>query len=184
MLPHTKQLEEPWRSFLDELDSYLKETVELHCCGGFAATKLYGVPRETSDVDYIGIVPVHSEIATLAGEDSALCEKYKVFVHPVNIATYPESYEDRLIEMHPGTWKNLKIYALEVHDLALTKLERNIDRDRDDIEYLAKTRQLDPAVLKQRYLHEFRPNLIALAHIQTCDEHLQLWLDSYWPATK
>ncbi len=167
----------------DELDSRLNEAVELHCCGGFAATKLYGVPRETWDVDYIGIIPVRSEIATLAGEGSALCQKYKVFVHSVNVATYPDSYEDRLIEMHPGTWKNLRLYALEVHDLALTKLERNIDRDRDDIEHLAKTQQLDPIVLKQRYLQEFRPYLIAPSHERTCDDHLQLWLDSYWPAS-
>lgn len=151
----------------------------MHCCGGFVVTQLYGFQRPTADVDFLVTIPVQNEILRLAGEDSALCQKYNVYLHPVAIATYPESYPDRLIEMLPGTWKNIKLYALEVHDLALTKLERNIDRDRDDVEYLAKTGQLDPAVLKQRYHEEFRPNL--LAHEIRCDTNLQVWLDSYWP---
>ena len=78
-----------------------------------------------------------------------------------------------------GLGRTSNSVPLEVHDLALTKLERNIDRDRDDVEYLAKTGQLDPVVLKQRYHEEFRPNLVA--HEIRCDTNLQVWLDSYWP---
>ena len=50
-----------------------------------------------------------NEILKLAGEDSALCQTYNVYLHPVTIATYPESYQDRLIEMLPGKWKNIKL---------------------------------------------------------------------------
>ena len=35
-------------------------------------------------------------------------------------------------------WRWLKLWALEAHDLALTKLERSIDRDLQDVMYLAR----------------------------------------------
>jgi hypothetical protein len=44
-----KQIPEPWRSFLSE--------VELHCFGGFVVTMLYGLARITADVDVITIAP-------------------------------------------------------------------------------------------------------------------------------
>lgn len=34
---------EPWRPFFDDLDELLTEEVQLHCCGGFVVTQLYGV---------------------------------------------------------------------------------------------------------------------------------------------
>lgn len=111
MLPNTSHLAEPWLSFFDELDSCLSEAIELHCCGGFVVTQLYGSQRPTADVDFLAIIPVQNEILQLAGEDSALCQKHHVYLHFVAIATYPESYQDRLIEMLPGTWKNIKLCA-------------------------------------------------------------------------
>jgi G:T-mismatch repair DNA endonuclease (very short patch repair protein) len=39
--------------------------------------------------------------------------------------------------MFPGAWVRLSLFALEAHDLALSKLERNMERDRDDVQQLA-----------------------------------------------
>jgi hypothetical protein len=44
---------EPWRSFFVEVDALLREEIQLHCCGGFVVTQLYGVARSTSDVDFL-----------------------------------------------------------------------------------------------------------------------------------
>ena len=97
----------------------------------------------------------------------------------VTVATPPENYEDRLVPMFPSAWRRLQLFALEAHDLALSKLERNGDRDRDDVQQLARAGHLRPEVLKERYFSELRPNL--LAHETRHDLTLQLWLESYWP---
>jgi hypothetical protein len=81
--------------------------------------------------------------------------------------------------MYPGACFHLHLYALEAHDLALSKLERNWDRDRDDVQQLARAGHLKPEILRERYYNELRPNL--LAHEARHDLTLRLWLESYWP---
>jgi len=49
----------PWAAFLGGLDSLVPEPVALHCIGGFVLTVLYGVPRVTSDLDCVAILPHH-----------------------------------------------------------------------------------------------------------------------------
>jgi hypothetical protein len=41
--------------------------------------------------------------------------------------------------------------ALDPYDLALTKLERNIERDRSDVRYLARAIPFDLELLRVRY---------------------------------
>ena len=64
----------------------------------------------------------------------------------------------------------------------LSKLSRNAERDREDVEYLAKTQNLDPKVLKERYQNELYPLLIgpSSGHDQT----LQFWLEAYFGGTE
>jgi hypothetical protein len=56
-MPRIEGPPEPWRSFFAEVDAQLSAAVQLHCCGGFVVTQLYGVARTTSDVDFLGVVP-------------------------------------------------------------------------------------------------------------------------------
>jgi hypothetical protein len=51
----------------------------------------------------------------------------------VTVAQPPYEYETRLQEMFPRTFRHLHLMALDPYDLALTKLERNIERDRNDV---------------------------------------------------
>jgi hypothetical protein len=142
-------------------------------------TQLYGLARTSSDVDFLGVVPnVWSHLTDIAGKGSALHRKHKVFLDAVTVATAPENYEQRLVPMFPGAWRRLSLFALEAHDLALSKLERNIERDRDDVQQLARAGKLNPEILKERYYGELRPNL--LAHEAQHDLTLRLWLESYW----
>ncbi len=171
---------EPWRSFFSDVDGHLNEEVELHCCGGFVATQLYNVARTTNDVDYLSAIPnVQGYLTELAGRGSPLHRKHKVYFDAVTIATPPEKYEERLVHLFPGAWPRLRLYALEAHDVALSKLERNLERDRDDVQQLASAGYIKPETLKERYYKELRPNL--LAHEARHDLTLKLWLDSYWP---
>jgi hypothetical protein len=65
--------------------------------------------------------------------------------------------------------------SLDPYDLALSKLERNIQRDRDDVLHLARTVPLDLEVLKDRYQKELRWQL---GNPEREDLTLQLWIDA------
>jgi hypothetical protein len=179
MITRERHPAEPWRSFFAEVDSLLSAKIHLHCCGGFVAAQCYGVARTTNDVDFLGVVPFPSGVLTeLAGKGSALHRRHGIYVEFVAVGTPLEDYQERLIPMFPGVWTHLRLYALEAHDLALSKLERNSDKDRDDIKHLASAGHIKPEILKERYYRELRPNLTA--HEERHDLTLQLWLESYW----
>ena len=178
-----QELPSPWRELLDELDEALAEPVELHCIGGFVVSLLYGLPRPTGDVDYISAVPHNriEELERLAGRQSKLARKHKVYLQHVTIATMPEDYESRLTEMFPGLFKKLKIFAPDPYDLVLSKLERNSPKDQGDVEYLAGTVPLKADLLQERYERELRPNLMARETWH--DGTLKMWIGAYLSRT-
>ena len=149
---------EPWQRFLSELDESLTKPVQLNCIGGFVVSLLYGMPRPTADVDFLTVVP-HTEmrhLLELAGRGSALLKRFGLYLQHVGVANLPEAYEARLIPMFPGAYRNLRLLGAEAYDLALSKLERNLGRDREDIKHLGRTVPLDADVLEQRYKQELR----------------------------
>jgi hypothetical protein len=110
----------------------LKEPLQLHSIGGFVICYFYGLPRVTGDIDYYTAVPA-------------------------NLMTVPEDYETRLTEMFPGMFKQLQLFAPDPYDYILSKLERNTSKDRDDADYLFRTKKLDSQTLRERYQQELRP---------------------------
>ena len=172
-----KSIPEPWLSFLRELDAAVDEEVRLDCMGGFVVTLMYGFSRPTGDVDVLEITPAPAgrSVLELGMQGSPLHKKYRVYLDRVGVAKVPEHYEDRLIEMFPRAFKHLRLLALDPYDLALSKLERNIQRDRDDVKYLAKTVPLDLAVLQKRYQQELRWQL---GNPDREDLTLRLWIDA------
>jgi len=173
-----KAIPEPWQSFLKELDGTLTEEFPFHCMGGFVVTLLHGLPRPTSDIDVLSLVTTDERfraLVELGGDGSALHKKHGVYLDCVSVANVPDSYVERLSEMFPGTLKHLRLFALDPYDLALSKLERNIQRDRDDVKHLARTVPLDLAVLQQRYREEMRPYL---GRPEREDLTLKLWIEA------
>ena len=71
-------------------------------------------------------------------------------------AAVPENYEDRLVEMFPGAYQYLRLLALDPYDIALSKLERNSQKDRDDVRFLSRSIPFDLEILQQRYEAELR----------------------------
>jgi hypothetical protein len=172
-----QKLPSPWKEFLTELDAALTEPVSLYCIGGFVVSLCYGLPRPTGDIDCYSVLP-HSCVHILeqtAGLGSPLSKKYKVFLHFVQVNTMPEDYEARSVEMFPGRFKRLRLYAPDPYDLILSKMERNSPKDREDVEYLVKAHHLDPQQLRERYEKELRPYL---ANESRHDLTLKLWLDA------
>jgi hypothetical protein len=174
-MPHDRP-PEPWHSFFLEIDKTFDRPVALHCIGGFAIAMLYGLPRPTVDVDCLTVIPVEetAPLQLLAGEGSSLHRKHGVYLQHVGIVTVPENYTDRLTSMFPAAYHRLLLVGLEAHDLALSKLERNSARDREDVKYLARAAPLDLAVLEGRYFSELRPYL---TNTERHDLTLRLWLE-------
>lgn len=167
---------EPWHSFLKELDGTLAEECHLHCIGGFVVTLVYGFSRPTSEIDVLAVFTGDrfGQLMVAGGKGSRLHAKHQVYLDRVAIATVPENYEARLTNMFPGAFKYLRLLALDPYDLALAKLERNVQRDRDDVRYLARKLPLDPTILKQRYEKELRPYL---ARPEREDLTTRLWIE-------
>ena len=172
-----KSILEPWRSFFTEIDNSLHEDLALHCLGGFVMTMLYGMDRPTADVDVLplGVNSATESLMRLAGEGSALHKKHKVYLQVVGVAQIPLNYEDRLTEMFARSFDHLRLFALDAYDLALSKIERNTQRDRDDVKHLARTVPLDLEVLRKRYRKELRPYL---GNPEREDLTLELWIEA------
>jgi len=149
---------EPWHSFLAEIDAALDTPVFLNCIGGFALTVHYGMARPTEGIDLLEVsaAVLAGPLLTLGREDGPLHKKYKLYIDPVTVAFFPENYDGRLTEIFSGAYKNLHIRVLDPYDVALTKLGRNNQRDRDDVRFLAKAIPLDTGTLKERYLAELQ----------------------------
>lgn len=137
---------------------------------------LHDLPRPTVDVDCLTVIPMDmaAPLHSSAGEGSALHKRYGVNIQRVGIVTVPENYSDRLTLMFPTAFRKLSLLGLEAHDLALSKLERNSARDREDIRYLARAAPLDLSVLERRYQVELRPYL---ANTNRHDLTMRLWME-------
>jgi hypothetical protein len=174
------ELANPWRAFLVDVDGQLPRPIEIHCLGGFVAAFYYDLPRPTNDLDYIGVVP-HDAMATLqeiGGIDSPLAKRHRVHFQHVGIASLPESYTERLTEPFPGKFRRLRLFTLEPHDLALSKLTRNSPIDRADVAQVAKAVPLDAKVLRARYRRELRPIIIGDPDLH--DRTLEMWIEAYF----
>jgi hypothetical protein len=171
------RIPEPWRAFLSKIDSHATEEVELRCLGGFVMTTLYGLRRPTADVDVMSVVPagVGDSLLRLAGKGSQLHRQHGIYIDLVKVVTAPEDYDRRLTTMFPGAFKRLRLFGLDPYDVALTKVERNIQRDRDDVRHLARTIPFDLGVLRKRYEEELRPYL---GNPEREDLTLRLWIEA------
>ncbi len=151
----------------------------LHRC--FVVSQHYGFARETADLDVLTVIPQEAaeRVAELAGKGSPLQRKHRVYIDHVSVANYPHDYESRLVRVFP-IWPNVRLWALEPHDLALTKLERSNDRDNRDVMYLAQAGLITQDTLISRFETELEPFITA--RMPTWNRStLKMWVDACWP---
>ena len=172
---------EPWLSFLTDLDAALGGPADFHCIGGFVVSQHYGFARETADLDVLAVIPPEAAqcVAGLAGKGSPLQNKHRVYIDHVSVANYRDDYQARLVRVFP-LWPNVRLWALEPHDLALTKLERSNDRDIRDIMYLAQAGLIVRETLISRFEKELEPYLTGRTPTWNRTT-LKMWVDACWP---
>jgi hypothetical protein len=168
-----------WRRFLTDVDSLLPRSVRLHCVGGFVLAVRHRLPRTTNDLDYIDVVPPDAAEALrkIAGRESPLARRHRLYFQHVGVVSLPESYADRLTGLLPDAFAKLKLFDVDAHDLALSKLARNHPIDREDVAYLARTVPLSAEVLRARYRTELRPIIIGDPAMH--DRTLEMWIEAY-----
>jgi len=166
-----------WQLFLSDLDAALTEPTRLHCIGGFVVTQVYGFDRPTADLDVVDIAPLRERetLLGLAGKGSDLTRRTSLYLDYVGVSYLPEEYESRLTEVFPGRYKNLRLLAIEAHDLALTKLGRDSPKDRIDVRHLAVSVPLSEETLRERYQTELRWMLTG--DPAWTDATLELWIE-------
>jgi hypothetical protein len=173
---------DPWRGFLGDIDRLLasdrsSSPIELHCVGGFVVAMCYDLQRVTGDIDVFEVVPGKALAVLLdaAGKGRPLARKHGVYIDAGSrVATLPQEYVSRLTEIFVGRFAHLRLLVLDRYDLALSKLERNIDRDRDDVLLLSRA-NFDLAVLRERYVSEVRP--FVTGRTSWHDQTLELWVE-------
>jgi hypothetical protein len=140
----------------------------------------YGLRRSTNDLDYRTLTPYNrrADLERLAGLGSELAKKHNIHLQHTGVESIPENYADRLIELFPSHFKNLRLFVPDPYDLALSKLSRNEERDRQDVQHLTKTCHLDATILRERYTTELRPNLIG--DVRQHDLTLDFWIEAYF----
>jgi hypothetical protein len=80
--------------------------------------------------------------------------------------------------MCPGTYLNVHFFALDPYDLALTKIDRKIELERDDVKHLVKTVPLDRQILQDRFERELRP--IFVGDVRRAELTMKLWLEAFY----
>jgi hypothetical protein len=172
---------EPWLSFLADLDAELDAPADFHCIGGFVVSQCYGLARETADIDVLTVIPSEAaeRVTQLAGKRSVLHRKHRIYIDRVGVANYPADYEDRLVRVF-ALWPKVRLWALEPHDLALTKLERSNDRDIRDVMFLAEAGWITRDTLVSRFENELEPYITGRTPTWNRTT-LKIWIDACWP---
>jgi len=122
-------------------------------------------------------IPNKDLLQSLGGFDSPLFKKHGLYMDHVTVANLPENYQDRIVEMFPGTYRRIQLYTLDAYDLALSKIDRNSEKDREDVKYLVRNVPLDLHVLKKRYESELRPGFIG--NIDWTDKTMKFWMEEF-----
>ncbi len=170
-------LPQHWKHFLEAVDMQLKTPVTLHCIGGFVVEAVYGIPRKTADLDYISIDPpgAFQSLEKIAGQQSELAQKHKLYLEMVSVGEYPDDYEKRLRKLDLGL-KMLQLFVPDPYDLILTKLARNFEKDREDVKALAQLQNLSFSIFRQRYEKEMKP---WIANVERHARTVQLWKEFF-----
>ncbi|HWE86727.1 MAG TPA: DUF6036 family nucleotidyltransferase [Terracidiphilus sp.] len=175
-MPQAERLPDPWNAFFTEIDNALETPLRVDCIGGFVVTMKYGMERPTADIDVVDLAPRGAgEVAIRLGAlGGPLWKKHGIYLEFVAVSTLPDNYEERLTEMFPKAFAKIRLMAVDPYDLALSKLERNSQKDRDDLRFLARTVPFDLKLLRSRYESELRWQLGNPARE---DLTLQLWME-------
>lgn len=144
--------------FLEAVDAELVDRVEegerldLYLIGRAAVILRYGLNVGTKDVDIVHFHGSRLELAAveLFGRGTANAGRLGFYLEPVpqGLPPIPGTYLSRS-EPIPGRWRVLRPMRPDPHDLAVTKLKRFHAKDREDLQVICDSGDLDADRLKR-----------------------------------
>lgn len=139
------------RQLFTRVDGLLTQEMNIYLIGGAAAILGYNVTKETNDVDIEGTIPLDFKTA-FASEAKAL--KLDLRLSQVSVFSPPEGYRERAkFEDFPS--RKLRIWYLDQYDLAISKIDRGIEKDFEDIERVHKQSPYERDQLIQIFNDEY-----------------------------
>lgn len=156
-------------AFLSDIDEALKgpangRMLDIYHIGRSAILWEYDYGETTQDVDIfrpIGGEDLVKQALRLFGRDTAEARKHGLYLEVVEIGLPPAPAGfDRRASLVPEHWTVLRLFHLDPHDLAATKMRRFSPKDRADIRQLCDRGILDPSKLETvleaafRFVHE------------------------------
>jgi hypothetical protein len=151
-------MNEQIRTFFDRLDEELfpfakeEARLDMYLLGRAALVVSYQFSLSTKDIDIVWMrdSELERKAIELLGNGSTLAKTLGLYLDPVPQALPPiPIWFRRRCEMLRGNWKVLRLWMLEVHDLAATKLKSFRPKDREDLQILCDRGLLDAAKLEE-----------------------------------
>jgi hypothetical protein len=128
------------QSVLEKIGERVPASSQITLIGG-SALILLGSTRLTLDIDFIGddIQPneLHQQILRIAKE-------LKIHIDPVPLARFvplPEGNEKRGIPI--GNYGNLAVSVADPYSIALSKVDRGLETDIDDLTFLIESKHIE-----------------------------------------
>lgn len=162
-------------SILLALGEHVPPGSQLTLIGG-SALALLGSSRPTLDIDFIGDDLHPSELHQTLLRVAKTLKIYLEAVPFEHFVPLPPDHAERTLRI--GQFGNLDVYVADPYSIALSKLDRGLDTDLDDLVFLlqhghihlAGLERLTHASLAQAQKYDFNPRI--LNHLQELKKRL------------
>lgn len=142
---------EQLKNLFARIEARLSSRINIYIIGGASAILGYDVTKETNDIDVDGAIPPDFE-KIFDAEAKAL--KLNLHLSQVGVFAPPENYRERAkFEDFPR--RLLRVWYLDQYDLAISKIDRGIEKDFEDIEQVHKRAPYDRDRLIQIFNDEY-----------------------------
>lgn len=152
-----KQVEELFKN----IDAKLQKQIDLFVIGGVSAVLGYNVTKITDDVDIDG--KVDSELDTLFNQEAKKLN-LDLYLSSKGVFFPPEDYRSRAhFTDYPKN--KLRVWFLNQYDLAISKIDRGLDKDYDDIKRVHEKSPFDRNQLINLFNDEYI-NVVATGNLR------------------
>jgi len=164
------------QEFLERLGNRYSKQTKLYLLGG-SALILLGSSRDTLDIDYVGDDIQKDDFQIIIEEIAGELELETEAVPIDRFIPLPEGSEQRRIRI--GQFGNVDVYVTDPYTIALSKLDRGIDADLEDIVFLIQRNHINLKELEritqnaisQARKFDLHPDI--LAHLQELKSRLK-----------
>jgi hypothetical protein len=144
------------RQFFQVIDEALAphaqgQRLDLYLLGRSALIWRYQATFGTNDIDVVQLrTPLEEKAQELFGQGSAKAKELNLYLDlvPTGLPPIPGKFKVRSTEV-AGTWSIIRLWELEPHDLAATKLKSFRAQDRQDLRFLCDQGALRADQLRQ-----------------------------------